>query len=630
VLWRAVARAAALAALASAGLAVSDPVNAVSTALARTEETTGTVTVHRYELEAGVAADLHPDGTLRLVERAGGRERSLLELALQVPAFPDTAVRHLHAAVSRDGAPGGLRGFTAEADDDGDGRRDEDRLDGRDNDGDGLVDEDYSAISDAMTAITLQGAAGAIQLESYHWFYPHTRGAVAVAFTARAPDGQPLAGSVPCRAAGAAWVSTDLRHERLGLRGALESRFATACVFKVETAGSPTGTVWVGVSALDADRRRDAASRLRAEGNLLMVPFVAGEARIAVAAAPTWPQLACALTSAKAIAQGVRDPVSGGVLPWVVPPVPARSPAELPAARWTGRPDGGGVLELRLEPGRGPLPDFQLFQVGGELLAPPRELTWRSDSGIEKRLKWKPPVFSRGATGGVVYADPYVELLHGELSEAGWLALDYPSGRAAELLDRRAAATATRSGSRGGPTGEQADAADPRERADGLRGCDVDGRPLRFAISTAAAPVGQSADDAVESSRRLRSDQDRPSLSPELLERFPNPFRDIVTVRFRVPETVGEGLVWEDEQKPLLAPETPIPYASVPPRTSVRVYDLGGQEIARLFAESAAPGRYEVRWDGSDPFGRPVASGTYFLKLQVDSWSVTKRIVFLR
>jgi hypothetical protein len=53
---------------------------------------------------------------------------------------------------SREGQEGGVRLF----DDDGDGRMDEDRLDGRDNDGDGLIDEDHAAISQQMFACTMR------------------------------------------------------------------------------------------------------------------------------------------------------------------------------------------------------------------------------------------------------------------------------------------------------------------------------------------------------------------------------------------------------------------------------------------------------------------------------------------
>ena len=51
---------------------------------------------------------------------------------------------------TREGAPGGIRYPNPMADDDGDGKMDEDRLDGHDNDLDGLIDEDYAAVSDQM------------------------------------------------------------------------------------------------------------------------------------------------------------------------------------------------------------------------------------------------------------------------------------------------------------------------------------------------------------------------------------------------------------------------------------------------------------------------------------------------
>jgi hypothetical protein len=51
---------------------------------------------------------------------------------------------------TREGAPGGGRTPSPSADDDGDGKIDEDWLDGRDNDGDGRIDEDFGAISNQM------------------------------------------------------------------------------------------------------------------------------------------------------------------------------------------------------------------------------------------------------------------------------------------------------------------------------------------------------------------------------------------------------------------------------------------------------------------------------------------------
>jgi len=51
---------------------------------------------------------------------------------------------------SEEGSENGQRLPSVDADDDGDGKLNEDRLDGYDNDGDGLIDEDYAAIGRAM------------------------------------------------------------------------------------------------------------------------------------------------------------------------------------------------------------------------------------------------------------------------------------------------------------------------------------------------------------------------------------------------------------------------------------------------------------------------------------------------
>jgi hypothetical protein len=53
-------------------------------------------------------------------------------------------------------AYGGCPGGGQLADDDGDGRLDEDRLDGRDNDGDGRVDEDFAAVSEQMFSLVMR------------------------------------------------------------------------------------------------------------------------------------------------------------------------------------------------------------------------------------------------------------------------------------------------------------------------------------------------------------------------------------------------------------------------------------------------------------------------------------------
>ena len=73
-----------------------------------------------------------------------------------------------------------------------------------------------------------------------------------------------------------------------------------------------------------------------------------------------------------------------------------------------------------------------------------------------------------------------------------------------------------------------------------------------------------------------------------------------------------------------------MPWAAGDPRVSVKIYSLNGQELVTLQSGALGPGEYQVQWDGADAFGRPVASGTYFCKLQLDDWSVTRRLVYLR
>ena len=83
-------------------------------------------------------------------------------------------------AVFTEGARGGLRGFARDADDDHDGRTDEDRADGRDNDGDGETDEDFAAIGEDMAIVDLLRNGRSLHVETYHWGYAHLRATIFV------------------------------------------------------------------------------------------------------------------------------------------------------------------------------------------------------------------------------------------------------------------------------------------------------------------------------------------------------------------------------------------------------------------------------------------------------------------
>jgi hypothetical protein len=70
------------------------------------------------------------------------------------------------------------------------------------------------------------------------------------------------------------------------------------------------------------------------------------------------------------------------------------------------------------------------------------------------------------------------------------------------------------------------------------------------------------------------------------------------------------------------------------PRTcavSLRIYDMRGRMIRMLVDDSsAAPGRHEADWDGTDDRGRRVAGGVYFYRLEADGYSQTKRMTLVK
>ena len=103
---------------------------------------------------------------------------------------------------TQEDAPGGNRIPSPYADDDGDGKVDEDPLDGRDNDGDGFIDEDFAAISDqmfsswytddqpeAITAYPEHTPLGIkVRQESYQWTDPRFDDFVGVRFEITTAD----------------------------------------------------------------------------------------------------------------------------------------------------------------------------------------------------------------------------------------------------------------------------------------------------------------------------------------------------------------------------------------------------------------------------------------------------------
>ena len=98
-----------------------------------------------------------------------------------------------------------------------------------------------------------------------------------------------------------------------------------------------------------------------------------------------------------------------------------------------------------------------------------------------------------------------------------------------------------------------------------------------------------------------------------LLQNYPNPFNAATTIRYALPDRDREGRQH---------------------CTTLKIYNILGQEVRTLMNEEQPAGSYRVLWDGRDDSGREVSSGVYFCRLKVigDRLKVekTRRMVLIR
>lgn len=83
-----------------------------------------------------------------------------------------------------------------------------------------------------------------------------------------------------------------------------------------------------------------------------------------------------------------------------------------------------------------------------------------------------------------------------------------------------------------------------------------------------------------------------------LNQNYPNPFNPTTTIAFSLPERA---------------------------HTTLRVYNILGQEVVTLIDEVLSPGQHEIRWDASDR-----ASGVYFYRLTFKDKALTKKMALLK
>jgi spore coat protein A len=83
----------------------------------------------------------------------------------------------------------------------------------------------------------------------------------------------------------------------------------------------------------------------------------------------------------------------------------------------------------------------------------------------------------------------------------------------------------------------------------------------------------------------------------------PNPFNPSVTIRFAV-QSSG--------------------------RVNATVFDVAGRKVHALAQREFVAGSHELTWNGQDDHGTPVGSGVYFLRIESNGHSTTKRLVLVK
>ena len=86
-------------------------------------------------------------------------------------------------------------------------------------------------------------------------------------------------------------------------------------------------------------------------------------------------------------------------------------------------------------------------------------------------------------------------------------------------------------------------------------------------------------------------------------QNVPNPFNPSTTIEYRLPEAGDVQLV---------------------------IYNLLGQKVRTLVRESMDAGFHLVVWDGTDEFGKQVASGIYIYRMSVADFTQVQRMMLLK
>ncbi len=90
-------------------------------------------------------------------------------------------------------------------------------------------------------------------------------------------------------------------------------------------------------------------------------------------------------------------------------------------------------------------------------------------------------------------------------------------------------------------------------------------------------------------------------------QNFPNPFNDFTDITFTIPDSWLNGA-----------------------EVDLSIYNLLGQKVRTLFRGRRLYGDFNVRWDGRNSQGIPVASGVYLYRISARGQQIVKRMIAIK
>ncbi|UCE18842.1 MAG: T9SS type A sorting domain-containing protein, partial [Gemmatimonadota bacterium] len=91
-----------------------------------------------------------------------------------------------------------------------------------------------------------------------------------------------------------------------------------------------------------------------------------------------------------------------------------------------------------------------------------------------------------------------------------------------------------------------------------------------------------------------------------LAQNYPNPFNPTTDIQFQIADNGS------------------------PVQTTLKIYNILGQEVRTLVNEEKEPGYYTLTWDGRNEEGNEVPSGVYFYSMEAGDFQATKRMVLMK